>query len=114
MNQVAQALQIAVCGTASAYLRINLWLVEMLMNNLNQQVSYVGDVELQAGTMELKLDKPVVLIHPLPASAVHYEFDSVEDALAYKTENFWKLHSYVIFQFMEDRFWLVEANGPTP
>ena len=74
-----------------------------------EEIRYVGEIELQAGTMELKLDKPVVLIHPLPASAVHYEFDSVEDAMTFKTENYYKLHSYVIFQFIEDRFWLVNS-----
>jgi hypothetical protein len=80
------------------------------MKSLDQhEVRYVGEIELQAGTMEMKLDKPVVLIHPLPASAVHYEFDSVEDAMTFKTENYYKLHSYVIFQFIEDRFWLVNS-----
>ena len=74
-----------------------------------EEIRYVGEIELQAGTMEMKLDKPVVLIHPLPASAVHYEFDSVEDAMTFKTENYYKLHSYVIFQFIEDRFWLVNS-----
>ena len=80
-----------------------------MMNLSQSEVQYVGDIELQAGTMELKLDKPVVLIHPLPASAVHYEFDTVEDAMTFKAENYYKLHSYVIFQFLDDRFWLV--NG---
>ena len=82
----------------------------MLTNDLIQQSSYVGEVELQAGRMELKLEKPVVLIHPLPASPVHYEFDTVEDAVTFKAENFWRLHSYVIYQFIDDRFWLVEER----
>ena len=78
-----------------------------MKNPSQSEVQYVGEIELQAGTMELKLDKPVVLIHPLPASAVHYEFDTVEDAQTFKAENYYKLHSYVIFQFLDDRFWLV-------
>src|SRR5262245_31018136 len=100
-------------GTPSANSRSDSARWRNLMKNLDSQTSYVGEVELQAGTMELKLEKPVVLIHPLPASAVHYEFDTVDDALAFKAENFWRLHSYVIYQFIDDRFWLVEANTTT-